>query len=1007
MTSLVLDVIYRDHGAQKGMAALGNQVEKNSQSFSKFKTAATIGIIAAGAAVVKFGVGSVKAYSDAQEAQKSLAFAFQKFPALADTNQAALQKLNSALQLKTKYDDDNIASGQAVLAQFKLTGSQITRVTPLLLDYADKTGKDIPAAAKDVGKALLGNAKALKNIGISYKSTGNTTTDFTNITALMQQKIGGFAENEGKTAAGQLAILKNQFGELEETVGSKLLPALSGGLKVLNDLTVGIGQNADVIIPLVGGVAGLAGTIWLAQKAQVAWNVASGLNKGLATAAVKGLNVLKVAFTGVEITSTAAGRAMRIAQLSIPVVGIALFAVTTAMAAFAAKGGEATTAATDYSSAMESVAGGVTLATAALNKNVRETAVKALQDKGAFDAASKLRLSYSTVTDAVLGNKAAIAEVNAVLGPNIGLNRASSKSNADLQSAAQLLANTMGDEANSAKDAARNEAIRRMAMKQSAAPTETLAHATKGLKDANKELSRELQKSIDKLTILKNGALDQEEANQAWQGSLDDLRKSVKENGKSLDVHTEKGRNNRKAIVASMHALDDKTKADYKSAGQQKNSAKAVADANKRYQDNKRDLEKAAVAAGYSSGEVKKMIRQYLKTPKQLKTQVDADTKKAAQKVRDQQGRIRDLQRMKVNTVANLTFKNNAGKIVANLNKSFQLVKGGPHMKLATGGVLPGYTPGRDVHRFHSATGGVLDLSGGEAIMRPEWTKRVGGPKAVARMNRAARSGFAYGGVYSAEVNANSREGGSGSQMYGWGVKKKLEGAMAYAKAHGGGAGGLGDPAHVSNPRGVTSYHGGRFTRLFVANLKAAERSVGKAYSIYQGGFRPTTSYSGSTHNMDAIDAHVNYTLLRAFRKHVGAMGDRTGLGHWASHMHGVPAPGHGYGSPSARAQYRDYVRRGGAKQGMRSPWGLEQGGVATDAGLYRIAEKRPERVLSSRQTQSYERLGRALESTGGAVTVNITVDAPNFVGSSQDLVRALTKAEQSGQLDALKRRFK
>ncbi|MFE4658375.1 hypothetical protein ACFRFJ_17055 [Streptomyces hydrogenans] len=44
----------------------------------------------------------------------------------------------------------------------------------------------------------------------------------------------------------------------------------------------------------------------------------------------------------------------------------------------------------------------------------------------------------------------------------------------------------------------------------------------------------------------------------------------------------------------------------------------------------------------------------------------------------------------------------------------------------ATGGVLPGYTPGRDVHTFVSPTGGGLELSGGEAIMRPEWTRAVG-----------------------------------------------------------------------------------------------------------------------------------------------------------------------------------------------------------------------------------------------------------------------------------------
>lgn len=49
----------------------------------------------------------------------------------------------------------------------------------------------------------------------------------------------------------------------------------------------------------------------------------------------------------------------------------------------------------------------------------------------------------------------------------------------------------------------------------------------------------------------------------------------------------------------------------------------------------------------------------------------------------------------------------------------------------ADGGILPGYTPGRDVH--------VAALSGGEAVMRPEWTRAVG-PEYVHSMNALAKS---------------------------------------------------------------------------------------------------------------------------------------------------------------------------------------------------------------------------------------------------------------------------
>jgi len=141
---------------------------------------------------------------------------------------------------------------------------------------------------------------------------------------------------------------------------------------------------------------------------------------------------------------------------------------------------------------------------------------------------------------------------------------------------------------------------------------------------------------------------------------------------------------------------------------------------------------------------------------------------------------------------------------------------------------------------------------------------------------------------------------------------------------------------NITNPTGHMSWKGGEFTRLFVAHMQAAERYAKTSISVIQGGFRPSTSYSGSTHNGDAIDLQVNYALIRALRAAGIAAGDRTGLGNWGPHVHAVPGPGAGYGSPSARAQFADYVRRGGAKQSYRSPWGLARGGLvhATPGGI-------------------------------------------------------------------------
>lgn len=101
----------------------------------------------------------------------------------------------------------------------------------------------------------------------------------------------------------------------------------------------------------------------------------------------------------------------------------------------------------------------------------------------------------------------------------------------------------------------------------------------------------------------------------------------------------------------------------------------------------------------------------------------------------------------------------------------------GKVLRRAEGGVLPGYTPGRDVHDFQSPTGGRLLLSGGEAVMRPEWTRAMGGPKAIDEMNSNARRGkFATGGVIGKKKGTIAKTSGapaSNSDDFGgdlWGM---------------------------------------------------------------------------------------------------------------------------------------------------------------------------------------------------------------------------------------------
>lgn len=231
--SLTFDIFGRDRTASKAIQGVGRSASGLTKVFAA--VGAAIAAAFAVTRIVNFARTTVTEFAQAEASQAKLADAFERFPALIGGNIEAMRKLNTELAKKTRFDDDALASGQAVLAQYGLTQDQLTRLTPLLADYAAKTGKDVTTAATDLGKALLGSGRALKLIGVDFVDTGSVAGNFEQIMAALQAQVGGFAEKEGKTLIGQLEILKNAFGEVKESVGSLFAPAVGLLAGVINN----------------------------------------------------------------------------------------------------------------------------------------------------------------------------------------------------------------------------------------------------------------------------------------------------------------------------------------------------------------------------------------------------------------------------------------------------------------------------------------------------------------------------------------------------------------------------------------------------------------------------------------------------------------------------------------------------------------------------------------------------------------------------------------------------
>jgi len=298
------------------------------------------------------------------------------------------------------------------------------------------------------------------------------------------------------------------------------------------------------------------------------------------------------------------------------------------------------------------------------------------------------------------------------------------------------------------------------AFESQASNTTLLKDATKKLESAQDALAKETQTVIDKFSILRDGALDQEDANNAWERSIDDVKDAVKQNGKALDSTSEKGRANREVVIRMIRALNDKTTADFKNTEKTKGLDKATGELSGKMKVGEQRIRDAAKAAGLNTRETQKMIDKFLKTPKQVKTDIKTPGMKDAQNNVDSLGRkIGGLKSKEVNVTANIDVKQT--DIAREITKKY-----GKYAKipgLATGGPIQNWSgqavKGKDTELIVAAYG--------EHMLPADEVDALGGHEGVYRLRNAVKQGkirgFKDGGAVERSVIVN----GSASDVPG------------------------------------------------------------------------------------------------------------------------------------------------------------------------------------------------------------------------------------------------
>lgn len=206
---------------------VGDEVKKTGGAFSFLQSSVTQSFAAIGLSlgiqqVIQFGKASVEAFIDAEKNAQLLLFAL-------NGNEAAQNRLlaqATRLQETTIYDDDTIQQAQTFLATQGRTEEQITKVIDAAVELSSVTGTDVDTAVRQLDATFEGNIGRLAKLDSGFKSL--TKEQLANGAAadLLIEKYQGTAVAIGETTAGQVAKLKNQFGELQETIGGEIVPTL-------------------------------------------------------------------------------------------------------------------------------------------------------------------------------------------------------------------------------------------------------------------------------------------------------------------------------------------------------------------------------------------------------------------------------------------------------------------------------------------------------------------------------------------------------------------------------------------------------------------------------------------------------------------------------------------------------------------------------------------------------------------------------------------------------------
>ena len=302
------------HRAGAAIGGIDNQARRASAGLQALKYGAGLAAVAMGGLAVKVGIDSFKAFRDQARINRQTAAVIKSTGAVANVTTDDIARLSGALAVKTGVDDDVIQGGQNLLLTFKQIRNEagkgnkvFDQATAATLDMSVALGKDMRGSSILVGKALNDPVKGLtrlERVGVSFtagqKDQIKAMVEAGDVMGAQKIILRELNSEFGGSAAAQadpLKKLNQSWGELKETIGKALAPAIMSAAKwmtkFIDGMRTGTGDGGKFVQTLKGIVVPLgkaASDVWKFARAH------PGLVKLLGVLVAAGVAIKAITF---------------------------------------------------------------------------------------------------------------------------------------------------------------------------------------------------------------------------------------------------------------------------------------------------------------------------------------------------------------------------------------------------------------------------------------------------------------------------------------------------------------------------------------------------------------------------------------------------------------------------------------------------------------------------------------------------------------------------------------